>query len=133
MNGVQALSLRVLQSRLAICRLAADAPVPSWAGGSFVSITRTSAELSVVCDESGVPDDVIAARGYGAIEVIGPIPLDVVGVMAKLSGALARAGISLCAIATYDTDYVLMQERDLEQAVEALREAGCSVGWTHCD
>lgn len=127
MIGPHALSLRVLPSRLAICRLDADAPVPSWVGGSFVSITRTPAELSIVCDERDVPDDVPGARGYRALEVIGPMPLDVVGVMAALSGGLASAGISLFPIATYDTDYVLLQERDLERAMAALRESGCSV------
>jgi hypothetical protein len=126
-HGPLALSLRVLPARLAICRLDAHAPVPSWAGGSFVSITRTPAELSIVADEIGVPDDVIAARGYRAIEVIGPIPLDVVGVMATLSGALAGAGISLLPIATYDTDYVLVQERDLESAIAAVIKAGYAV------
>ena len=127
MNGAPALSLRVLQSRLAICSLDEQSPVPSWAAGSFVSITRTPAELSIVCDEIGVPDQVIVARGYRAIEAIGPIPLDVVGVMAALSGALAGAGISLFPIATYDTDYVLVRERDLERAVAALMQAGYTV------
>jgi hypothetical protein len=126
-HGPLALSLRVLPSRLAICRLDADARVPSWFAGPFVSITRTAAELSIVCAETDVPDDVIAARGYRALEVIGPIPLEALGVMATVSSALARARISLLPIGTYDTDYVLVQERDLEQAIAALREAGCSV------
>jgi uncharacterized protein len=122
-----ALRLRLLPSRLAICRLDARAPVPSWAGGAFVSVTRTPAELSIVCEKAAVPDDVAAAEEtYRALEVIGPIPLAVVGVMAGLSVALARAGISLFPIATYDTDYLLVQERDLEQAIAALLEAGCS-------
>ena len=126
-NGSLALRLRVLPSRLAICRLDAVAPVPSWAGGAFVSITRTSTELSIVCDEIDVPDGVMAARGYRALEVMGPIPLEVVGVMATLAGTLARAGISLVPIATYDTDYVLVQERDLEPAIAAVIRAGHAV------
>jgi len=109
---------------LAVCRLSADAPIPAWPRGGFVSITRTPEELSIVCDDEAVPAEVQAERGWRALQLEGPIPFEVTGVAASLAGALAADGISLFLISTYDTDWVLVKEAALERAVAALRRAG---------
>lgn len=109
---------------LAVCRLAADATLPTWPRGAFVSITRTPDELSIVCDDDAVPEGVQAERGWRALKLEGPIPFEVTGVAASLAGALAAEGISLFLIATYDTDWVLVKEPSLERAAAALRAAG---------
>ena len=118
----------ILPGRHAVCRLDPAEAIPSWADGDgFVSITRTSGELSIVCEESRVPDDVRAERGYRCLGVKGPIPFELTGVAASLAAPLAAAGISLLLIATYDTDYLLVREELLEQATAALRAAGHAV------
>jgi len=114
------LTLATLPGRYAVCRLAADASVPAWAHGEFVAITRTSEELSVICAESGVPDHVRAERGWTCMKVLGPIPFETVGVAAAITAPLAEAGISVLIVATFDTDYVLVKEEKLEQALAAL-------------
>ena len=99
--------------------------IPAWADGAgLVSITRRGDELSIVCAEERVPADVRAERGWRALEVEGPIDFQEVGVMHALTGPLARAGISVLAIATFDTDLILVREQTLAGAVEALRAAG---------
>jgi hypothetical protein len=110
--------------RLAVCRLDPGAEVPAWARGNFVSVTRTPDELSIVCDETTVPDDAGAERGWRAIQVLGPIPFETTGVAASLASPLAAARISLFLIATFDTDYVLVKHDVLDRAIEALRAAG---------
>jgi hypothetical protein len=70
---------------------------------------------------------VVAERGFRVIEVVGPVPFAVTGLMASLATPLAAAGVSLFPVATYDTDYVLIKEDALRQAVEALRGAGFTV------
>ena len=118
------MKLSLFRNRLAVCRLSADAPLPEWPHGAFLSITRTPAELSIVCDEVAVPEDVKAERGWRAFEVEGPIPFETTGVAAGLTAPLAAAGISVFLISTYDTDWLLVKEATLEQAAVALRGAG---------
>jgi len=119
----------ILPQRYAVCRLDPHEPIPGWADGDgFVSITRTPAELSIVCPESRVPDGVRAERGYRCLGVEGPLPFELTGVAASLTAPLAAAGISLLLIATYDTDYLLVREELLDRAIDALRDAGHALG-----
>lgn len=121
----RSLRLRLLPGRLAVARLGGTSPVPGWADGpGLVSITRRGGELSVVCADERVPADVRAERGWRALEVDGPIDFQEVGVLHALTGPLARARVSVFAIATFDTDLLLVREETLARAVEALRAAG---------
>lgn len=102
--------------------------MPAWADGAgLVSITRREGELSIVCADERVPAEVRAERGWRALEVEGPIDFEAVGVLHGLTGPLARAGISVFAIATFDTDVLLVREETLTRAVEALRASGVAV------
>jgi len=120
------LELQVLPDTLAICRLPADAPVPPWvaAADRFATISRTKDELSITAVQSAVHADVRCERDYRALRVRGPLPLNLIGVLASIAGPLADAGISIFAISTFDTDYVLVKGSDLEQAVATLTRAG---------
>jgi hypothetical protein len=118
-------TLAILSSFLAICRLPADAPFPAWAQqGCLTALVRTSDELSVVCDEKMIPGQILAEKGWRALKVEGPLDFSLTGVLASLSGVLADSGISLFAISTYDTDYILVKNTRLSDAVGALRAAG---------
>jgi hypothetical protein len=121
------LRMTTLGGRFAVCRLDADAPLPSWPSGTFVSITRTPHELSIVCDESSVPDDVRAERDWRALRVEGPIPFEVTGVAAGICAPLAAAGISVFLVATFVTDYLLVKTEAYGRAVDALRASGIAV------
>ena len=115
--------MKVLDGRLSVCRLPASARVPSWAlelHEGFSSITRTPDELSIVCPEEAVPPDTTVEEGFRALVLPGPIPFTETGVLASLAAPLAAAGISIFAISTYDTDYVLVRETDLDPALAAL-------------
>ncbi|MDB5074082.1 MAG: hypothetical protein JWO42_261 [Chloroflexi bacterium] len=120
------LAFSLLDDVFAISRLAADAPVPSWAlEGSFSSVTRTHNELSIVCLLSVVPDNVLAERGWRCLKVEGPFPLDsAVGVMAAFAAPLAEAGMSIFVIDTYDTDYLFVDQNRLTQAIDVLTRNG---------
>jgi uncharacterized protein len=120
--------LILLEDRIAVCRLEADAPVPDWARGDLVSVTRTREELSVLCAEAAVPPDAPKAeRGWRGLQVAGPLDFDLTGILASISQPLADAEVPLFAVSTYDTDYVMVREADLERATEALERAGHSV------
>lgn len=120
------LPLTVLAARLALCRLAPADPIPEWTAraSTFLTISRTPTELSIIADEPAVPATFDAQRGYRAIRVEGPLPLDLIGIFAMIAGPLADALIPIFPIATYDTDYVLVTDAYLARAIEALRGAG---------
>ena len=120
--------LTVLPEPFAIVRLPADAPLPSWAmHGDFFSVTRSSEELSVVCQANQVPSGQAAESGWRALKVQGPFALSEVGVLAELATALAQAKVSTLVISTFDTDYLLVDENTLNKAIAALRARGHSV------
>jgi hypothetical protein len=123
------LNLSLQPERLTICRLAPDAVVPEWASSSaaFLSITRTRDELSIVCEAQRVPAEVKQEGGWRVLRVAGPLDFSLIGILASLTEPLAKAGISIMAISTFDTDYLMVKEAKLEEAIKALKGAGHSI------
>jgi len=120
-----ALDLILLSDTFAVSKLPTDASLPPWAAiGPFFSLTRTADEL--VCKESLVPQGVTCDRGWKCFRVAGSMPFSLVGVLASLVQPLAAAGISVFAVSTFDSDYVLVKTADLERAQRALEQTGHS-------
>jgi hypothetical protein len=110
--AAQGLRLLEVDGTFAICKMGAEAPVPPWAAaGPFCSVTRTADELSVVC----------------CLRVAGAVPLSAVGVLAALTAPLAEAGISVFAVSTFDTDYLLVRADGWGRAVDVLVRYGHAV------
>ena len=113
---------------LAVCRLDATAEIPDWAmAGDFYSVTRTSDELSVVCAEGNVPDVIRCEKGWRGLKVEGPLDFALVGILAAIAGSLADAGISIFALGTFDTDYILVKADQYESAIAALAASGHTI------
>jgi hypothetical protein len=126
--AIRRLELTLFLERFAISRLAADAPVPDWATrGSFFSVTRTGDELSVVTETSQVPIGVQSQPGWRVFKVHGPFVLSEIGVLSALAAPLAEAKISLFAVSTFDTDYLLVATETLSAAIAALGRAGHTI------
>jgi len=120
--------LRLLTNRLAVSRLPAEAEWPEWARpGDLLALVRTRQEVSLVCEERFTPPEVKSERGWRALEVLGPLDFALTGILAGLSGRLAEASVSIFAISTYDTDYILVKEIQLGRALAALRTAGYTI------
>ena len=126
------MTLVPLEGTFAVCRLAADAPLPAWAAGGsagpFVSITRTADEMSIVCRQGAVPEGIRCERGWRCLRVAGTLDFTLAGVLASLLDPLAEARVAVFVVATFDTDYLLMKEDRLDAAVEVLRREGHVVG-----
>ena len=118
------LRLVVLLGEFSVWRLAADAPLPSLQPGNFLSITRTDDELSIVSASANVPVEADAETGWSCLLVEGPLAFEMTGVLAGLSAPLARAGVPIFVVSTYDTDYLLVKAVDLEKACLALQGEG---------
>lgn len=118
-------ALKVLADCFAICRLNADATLPPQVlRQTFFSITRTPDELSLVLPEAAAPAGDQTSTGWRCLQLAAPLDFGLVGVLAGISGCLAQAGISLFTISTYDTDYIFIQQADLESACAALKTGG---------
>ncbi len=114
------LTLSVLPQNLSVCRFN-PGYAPQLPKEGFYSITKTGEELSIVCEDTFVPPGCIKVEaGWRALKVEGPLDFSLTGILASLANPLAEAGISIFAISTYDTDYVLVKSGDLAKAVEVL-------------
>ena len=119
------LTLSLLPGHFAVCRLGPEEPLPAWAGaGPFLSITRTEHELSIVCAADQVPAGIQCERDFRCLAVHGPLDFAATGILASLATPLATAGISIFALSTFDTDYLLIRTTNLDRARAALTAAG---------
>ena len=119
------LKFRQLPGTYAIVRLSPGASVPDWAmKGDFTSITRTADELSIVCSTENLSPDVHSSHRWICLKLKGPFRFSLTGLLQSFIGPLSYSQISIFAISTYDTDYVLVQEPDIEHALDALLHAG---------
>ena len=119
------LTITVHPEVFAICRLEPEAEVPQWAGGeAFLTISRTKTELSIVCEEARVPAEIHAERRRRLMQIAGTLAFSLTGILAAVAVPLAEAQISIFGVSTYDTDYVLVADADLEHAISVLESAG---------
>lgn len=116
------LTLSLMPDLLAIARLSPASGIPLWAmdRNSFFSITQTDDELSIVCLEKYVPSNVKIERGWRGLKVEGPLDFGLTGILASLANPLAEVKISIFALSTFDTDYILVKQESLERALDVL-------------
>lgn len=117
--------LTLLKERFTLHRLEAGAPIPDVVLDSpFFSVTRTPDELSIMVPEGLVLSDTRTEPGWFSIKVLGPLDFGLTGILAGISTLLAEEGISIFAVSTFDTDYILVKKDRAIQAVKALETAG---------
>jgi len=115
------LTLSILPGKLGICHFDKVSPIPDWVKDvSFCSITRTKDELSIICSQDKIPAGVMFEKDWRAFKVEGPLGFSLTGIVASLSEPLAEAEISILYISTYETDYLLVEEKNLAKAKKIL-------------
>lgn len=127
---MDAITLILDPQEYVICRLSSDTQAANiWLPlGGFWSLTRTEEETSLVMEAGNLlPGDAIVEEGWRLLHVAGKLDFSLVGVLARLTSVLAEAGISIFALSTYDTDYLLFKEHQRVQALQALQNAGYSI------
>ena len=119
------LNLAILNGEYTVHRFPPESDIPAAAlMGNFLSITRTKDELSIVFDAKQHLNSHISEAGWACIKVLGPLDFGLTGILARIASVLAEAEISIFAISTYDTDYVLVKKEKLATAKEVLSQAG---------
>ncbi|MBQ7978977.1 MAG: ACT domain-containing protein [Candidatus Methanomethylophilaceae archaeon] len=117
------MELEVLDYELTVCKLndVADAMM----SGEFFFLGRTKDEISLVCPTEDVPATTISSEdGWRAFRICGTLDFSLIGILSKLTTVLAESGIGVFAVSTYDTDYILVRDKDLEPAMKALEDEG---------
>jgi hypothetical protein len=91
----------------------------------FWSLTRTEDEVSLVMAQgNAIPVGAQVESDWRLLRVAGTLNFALVGILAKLSHVLAEANVSIFALSTYDTDYLLVKSDHLSAALKALTNAG---------
>lgn len=115
------LTMKLLNEKYGVCRLDKTESIPKWTQNSnFFSITKTTDELSIVCSQDNIPSDIKCEKDWRMLKILGPLDFSLIGILASISRILAQKGISIFAISTYDTDYILVKNKDIDNAIAAL-------------
>lgn len=121
------MNLVILETIFSVVKLPSTEEIPSWAGkGEFFSITRTNEELSIVCPTSNVPGSNLkdVEHDWKCIKVEGVLDFSLTGILSSLANPLAKNNISIFAISTFNTDYLLIKVHSVEKAKSVLENAG---------
>lgn len=122
------LKLKLIQESYAVCRLDVKEELPSWCNwDSFISITKTDDELSIVCEEKDIPNDILCEKGWRILKILGPLDFSLIGILSEISSLLAVNKISIFAISTYDTDYILVKNNLIKKAITVLSEGNFEI------
>ena len=120
-------TLELVPGDFAVWKLPADAPLPDEPRAELWSVTRTAQELSIVGPSSAVPTGVEVEGGWRALRVMGTLDFSLTGILAGLTRSLAASEVSVFALSTYDTDWLLVRAMALGAARSALLEAGYGI------
>lgn len=119
------LSLVLLQNEFAVCKLDKVQEI-DW-HDAFISLTKTADEVSLVCRVDCMPQGCTVNAPWRAFRVAGKLDFSLTGVLSRISAVLAESKISIFAISTYNTDYILVPAVQCGDAVSALSAAGYNV------
>ncbi|MEL0654671.1 ACT domain-containing protein [Pseudoalteromonas issachenkonii] len=121
-------TLQLHSTVLSIHSLDVDADIPAaLLKLPLFFISKTQDELSIVCPSTFEIESLDTESDWQALEVVGPLGFSLTGIMANISGVLARAKISIFSISTYDTDYILVKKQTASLALNALKKDGYNV------
>lgn len=117
------MELKVLPYELTICQLSSDQDLDIHK--EFFFLSRTDEELSLVCLTAEIPQNTVSREdGWRCLRIEGILDFSLIGILAKLSGILAEHQIGIFVVSTYNTDYILVKDTQLEKALIALKDAG---------
>lgn len=119
------ITLEQAKGEYAVCRLAPDAAIPAWAdGSSFVTISRSAHELSIVCLAERVPENTQQEGGWTCLRFVGPFAFGATGIVLSVVRPLSEGGLGVFVVSTFDGDHLLLKTGDMPKALALLGHAG---------
>jgi hypothetical protein len=122
-------NLKVLQKKYSIFKFQTGSVLPEWIYSSeFYSITNTHEELSVVTEQpESIKENITASKDWRVLKIIGPLDFSLIGVIADISNILKDVRVPIFTISTYNTDYILVRQKDLDVTIKALRDKNYNI------
>lgn len=122
---IHQITLEQAQGEYAVCRLAPNAAIPTWADGAgFVTISRSAHELSIVCLAERVPNETQREDGWCCLRFVGPFAFGATGIVLSVVRPLSEGGVGVFVVSTFDGDHLLVKSNDMPAAVTLLAQAG---------
>ncbi len=120
------MQIKKIYHNFSICQVEDYSLVNLEADYSFIA--KTEEERSLVCITKEIPSNVIRRDdGWKAFCVQGVLDFSLIGILSEISTILAERGISVFAVSTYNTDYILIKDTNYEKALEVLRSSGYEI------
>ncbi|MBQ2063403.1 MAG: ACT domain-containing protein [Firmicutes bacterium] len=120
------MELKKIPYDLTVCKVADTAAIDL--SGEFYFIGKTDEELSLVIPTDAVPAETTERDdGWRAFRIQGVLDFSLIGILSKISGLLADAGIGIFAVSTFNTDYILVKKENFEKALGVLAVAGYQI------
>jgi Uncharacterized conserved protein len=117
------MNLKVLDVDMSVCKICFPEEIPF--GDPYVFVGKTDEELSLVCSTPSVPKTCTVREDcWRAFRVVGSMEFSLVGILSKITAVLAESQISVFAVSTFNTDYILVKAEQLDRAVQALESSG---------
>lgn len=117
------MTLELLPQKFSVCQI--ENPGQADLTAPFTFLSRTDEEISLVCESEKAPKDALKREdGWRGLRIAGPLDFSLIGILAKIAGLLAAQKISIFALSTYNTDYVLVKEENLSAALDTLKKSG---------
>ena len=117
------MKLRVIEQNFSICKLKDLSKIDY--SDEFCFISKTDEELSLVCSQDKVPDNIVECdNGWKAFRIEGILDFSLIGILSKISSVLAENKIGIFAVSTFNTDYILVKEENFDKALNVLKDNG---------
>lgn len=119
------MEIQILTQNFSVCKIHS---VSNLVLEQWMFLGYTDEEISLVCPEDKVPEDVIEVEtGWRAIRFTGILDFSLIGILAPVSRILAENKIGIFVISTFNTDYVLVKKENLERAISLLSDSGYEI------
>ena len=124
------MTLEILKNEFSVLKISPDHQIPNWVYDSdFYSVSKSSEELSLVVESQVIPKDFDSEieSNWKAMKVSGILDFSLTGILSSIASPLADNKISLFAVSTFNTDYILVKEDFLSKALEVLEAKGFEI------
>ena len=120
------MELKKLPYDLTVCKVKSEKDIDL--NKDFYFVGKTDEEISLVCKTADAPQDTVAREdGWKGFKIQGVLDFSLIGILSKISTVLAENKIAIFAVSTYNTDYILVKEKDFEPALKLLSQNGYTV------
>ena len=121
----QSITLRVVSGLYGIAKMAQDTSIPSWASGpGFSASICADDELTLVCLQERIPNDVERILHWRCLRSVGPFAFTASGIVLSIIAPLSAKGIGIFVVCTFDGEHVLVADQSWAAALKCLRDAG---------